>query len=73
MSGNVWEWVWDIWGSYPSGSQTNPTGADSGSSRVWRGGSWDDVTHNCTVSSRYFGVATATIQLIGFRLCRVSP
>ena len=38
MSGNVYEW-WDIYGSYPSGSQTNPTGANSGSYRVARGGS----------------------------------
>ena len=40
MSGNVWEWCQDWHGSYSSSSQTNPTGASSGSFRVHRGGSW---------------------------------
>lgn len=40
MSGNVWEWVSDWYGSYTSSSQTNPTGPTSGSCRVLRGGSW---------------------------------
>ena len=39
MSGNVYEWCSDRYGSYSSGSQTNPTGAASGADRVRRGGS----------------------------------
>ena len=42
MSGNVWEWCQDRYGSYNSSSQTNPAGASSGSYRVCRGGSWID-------------------------------
>ena len=38
MSGNVWEWCSDRFGSYSSDSQTNPTGPSSGPSRVLRGG-----------------------------------
>lgn len=73
MSGNVWEWVWDIYGSYPSGSQTNPTGANSGSDRLLRGGSWYHYAYGCTVSIRFYGSATFSSGIIGFRCVRVSP
>ena len=40
MSGNVWEWCWDLYSSTtPTGGQ-DPAGAASGVNRVLRGGSW---------------------------------
>jgi formylglycine-generating enzyme required for sulfatase activity len=73
MSGNVWEWSWDIYGSYSSGSQTNPHGATSGSGRVRRGGSWSNVAGYCTVSYRHNADATYSFSYIGLRLVRFSP
>ena len=73
MSGNVYEWNWDIYGSYPSGSQNNPTGSNSGSYRVVRGGGWNYGAYYCTVSFRYDFFATSSNYYIGFRVCRFSP
>ena len=52
MSGNVREWCQDRYGSYSSGSQTNPTGPTSGYFRVIRGGYWSAYARICRVSFR---------------------
>jgi formylglycine-generating enzyme required for sulfatase activity len=40
MHGNVVEWCWDWYSDYTSGTQKDPSGAVSGSSRVIHGGAW---------------------------------
>ena len=52
MSGNVWEWVQDWRGEYPSSAQSNPTGPSLGFNRVNRGGSWQLGARFCRVSFR---------------------
>lgn len=55
MSGNLWEWVWDIWGPYD---------------RVLRGGSFESDGGFSAVSTVHHYYAIANQGSIGFRVCR---
>ena len=72
MAGNLWEWVHDRYGDYPSGKQTNPKGPASGSSRVIRGGGWhiNDASYLRGAIRRGF-VPASREYFLGFR-CVVS-
>ena len=70
MSGNVWEWVSDWYHkSYYSGSpQSNPQGPSSGSSHVYRGGSWGLSPAYARVSYRIDISPVGRDSQLGFRL-----
>ena len=68
MTGNVWEWCQDGYGSYVSSSQTNPTGAVNRLYRVCRGGGWYSIARDCRLSKRYCVVPGSRDDSYGLRL-----
>ena len=68
MTGNVWEWCQDWHGRYSSSPQTNPTGAVSGSCRVYRGGSLYYPAGYCRCSCRFDGTPDFRNGDLGLRL-----
>ncbi len=68
MSGNVLEWCWDWYDDYYTNAVTNPTGAEKGANRVYRGGGWDDKVGFCRVSFRNYFSPAYRNNYLGFRL-----
>ncbi|RJP26266.1 MAG: formylglycine-generating enzyme family protein [Candidatus Omnitrophota bacterium] len=75
MWGNAFEWCQDLYGSYPSNSQTDPTGPTGGSSRVVRGGHWFGYARYCRSAYRMSRTPEPDYRdnYIGFRLRRSYP
>ncbi len=70
MHGNVREWCQDWFGDYPAEPVIDPKGAESGDSRVLRGGSLFDYGRDCRSADRGHYVPSDRLNGFGFRLAR---
>ena len=70
MHGNVFEWCSDWYSAdyYANSPLEDPTGPESGSFRVGRGGSWVDAAVYCRSAYRSRGVPAFRISSLGFRI-----
>ena len=70
MAGNVKEWCNDYFDSeyYSNSPVTNPTGPVKGYFKIYRGGSWLDISDNCLITTRLYFPASYSSPDIGFRV-----
>lgn len=68
MSGNVWEWCQDRYGSYDMFQHANPIGPKFGSRCVCRGGGWRNGLQGCRVAFRYYNFRGFSDFNLGLRL-----
>jgi formylglycine-generating enzyme required for sulfatase activity len=73
MAGNVWEMVADWNGTYPEQAGSNPTGPESGTRRVARGGSWHASPDHVRSAVRTHLSPTEIIDHAGFRCAQTNP
>ena len=70
MTGNVYEWVEDWYGAYPTDAVTDPRGPAGGEYRVKRGGSCFQGADFCRSAARANSLDLRNIR-VGFRVVLV--
>ena len=70
MHGNVNEWCWDLYGAYDLKNTADPTGAEVGTRRVYRGGGWNDFGKNLRSAYRAAGELDMISFNLGIRMVR---
>ncbi|MBO4545846.1 MAG: formylglycine-generating enzyme family protein, partial [Verrucomicrobia bacterium] len=68
MHGNVFEWCLDWYGDYPTTAVIDPTGPDTGSKRVLRGGAWRTYANLCRSAYRDSKSPDDHYSFYGFRV-----
>lgn len=69
MHGNVSQWSSDWYAPYSPEAATNPSGPDTGSRHVLRGGTWNSFAVDCRSASRNAVPASDPGIRAGFRVC----
>jgi formylglycine-generating enzyme required for sulfatase activity len=74
MHGNVYEWCSDRYDTdyYGNSPGNDPQGPSGGSSRVYRGGSWNFTPQYCRSANRFRFTPSNRILSLGFRVLRSS-
>ena len=72
IHGNVGEWCFDYYGAYDTENTDNPSGADTGTLRVNRGGGWNDYAKHMRCAYRASTTPSQGMSNIGFRIVRNS-
>lgn len=75
MSGNVWEWCWDIVDEnyYQNSPKDNPRGPEKGDERVLRGGAYVFISYDgedCRIPVRFPTESEVNFPIFGLRLAR---
>ena len=66
MSGNVWEWCQDKYGTYSAADTVDPLGRQE-ETRLARGGSWADPAKNLRAANRLAVRPDLRTLYVGFR------
>jgi formylglycine-generating enzyme required for sulfatase activity len=69
-AGNAYEWVGDWFAAFDAADVSDPTGPETGSSRVHKGGSWGSTPDNCRPANRAPTEPTFTSGGLSFRVAR---
>ena len=70
IHGNVREWCFDYYGEYELENTNNPSGVNTGTLRVNRGGSWNDYAKHMRSSYRGSQTPDQAMNNTGFRIVR---
>ena len=75
MAGNAWEWVGDWYAAdyYRTSPGRDPIGALEGTSRVLRGGGWNDPGGRRRVTNRWRSQPDSRYGFVGFRCVKDLP